>query len=54
MEQWAGCVAGALLESDYTAKIAAVGFTGVTSVATDYPGGKGVASAAVTAKKPAV
>ena len=54
MEQWAGCVAGALLESDYTAKIAAAGFTGVTSVATDYPGGKGVASAAVTATKPAV
>ncbi len=53
MEQWAGCVAGALLESDYTAKIAAAGFTGVTSVATDYPGGKGVASAAVTATKPA-
>lgn len=53
MEQWAGCVAGALLESDYTAKIAAAGFTGVTSVATEYPGGKGVASAAVTATKPA-
>ena len=53
MEQWAGCVAGALLESDYTAKIAAAGFTQVASDAKEYPGGKGIASAAVTATKPA-
>ena len=52
IEQWAGCIAGALLETDYKAKIVAAGFTGVTSVATDYPGGTGVASAAVTATKP--
>jgi ubiquinone/menaquinone biosynthesis C-methylase UbiE len=53
MEQWAGCVAGALLESDYTAKISAAGFADVSSVPTEYPGGKGIASAAVTAVKPA-
>ena len=53
MEQWAGCVAGALLESDYTGKIRTAGFGEVTSVATEYPGGKGIASAAVTAVKPA-
>ena len=29
MELWAGCVAGALSESDYRAKLAAAGFTGI-------------------------
>jgi SAM-dependent methyltransferase len=53
MEAWAGCIAGALLESDYLGKIAAAGFQDVTSVATEYPGGKGIASAAVIAVKPA-
>ncbi len=53
MEAWAGCIAGALVESDYLAKIAGAGFTDVTSTATEYPGGKGIASAAVVALKPA-
>ena len=52
MEQWAGCIAGALLESEYTGKIAAAGFQDVTSDASEYPGGKGIASAAVVATKP--
>ncbi|MCC7365162.1 MAG: arsenite methyltransferase [Dehalococcoidia bacterium] len=52
MEQWAGCIAGALLESDYLAKIAAAGFVDVTSDAKEYPGGKGIASAAVVATRP--
>ncbi|HVC95106.1 MAG TPA: arsenite methyltransferase [Pirellulales bacterium] len=52
MEQWAGCIAGALLESDYVAKIEAAGFERVTSVAAGYPGGKGLASANVVAHKP--
>jgi SAM-dependent methyltransferase len=29
MELWVGCVAGALAEADYTAMLAAVGFTGI-------------------------
>ena len=52
MEQWAGCIAGALLESDYLAKIEAAGFERVTSVAAAYSGGKGLASANVVAYKP--
>ena len=52
MEQWAGCIAGAMLETDYLAAIRAAGFENVTSVATAYEGGKGLASAAVTATKP--
>jgi ubiquinone/menaquinone biosynthesis C-methylase UbiE len=52
MEQWAGCIAGALLESEYTAKIAAAGFERVTSTPSEYPGGKGIASASVVAFKP--
>jgi SAM-dependent methyltransferase len=52
MEKWAGCVAGAMLESDYLDQIRAAGFVDVTSVATEYPGGAGIASAAVTARKP--
>jgi SAM-dependent methyltransferase len=52
MEKWAGCIAGALLESDYLAKIRAAGFEDVTSQATEYPGGNGIASAAVVAVKP--
>ncbi|MEX2080850.1 MAG: arsenite methyltransferase [Dehalococcoidia bacterium] len=53
MEQWAGCIAGALLERDYLDAIERAGFTDVRSIATEYPGGKGIASAAVTALKPA-
>jgi len=52
MEAWAGCIAGALLESDYLDKIRAAGFTDVTSDATEYPDGRGIASAAVVAVKP--
>jgi SAM-dependent methyltransferase len=52
MEKWAGCIAGALLEQDYLAKIRAAGFADVTSEAAEYPGGKGIASAAVVAVKP--
>ncbi|WP_322819570.1 arsenite methyltransferase [Tepidiforma sp.] len=53
MEKWAGCIAGALLESEYLDHIRAAGFVDVTSTATEYPGGRGLASAAVTARKPA-
>lgn len=52
LEKWAGCIAGALLESEYLAKIRAAGFVDVTSQATEYPAGKGIASAAVVATKP--
>jgi len=39
MELWAGCVAGALSESDYRAKLAAAGFTGIdTEVTRVYDG----------------
>lgn len=53
MEQWAGCVAGALLESDYLDAIKAAGFVEVVSVATEYPDRAGLASASVTARRPA-
>ena len=52
LEKWAGCIAGALFESDYLARIRAAGFEDVTSQAVEYPGGKGIASAAVVAVKP--
>ena len=52
LEAWAGCIAGALVEADYIAKINAAGFEKNTSDATEYPGGKGIASAAVVAYKP--
>lgn len=52
MEAWAGCIAGALLESEYLDAIRAAGFVDVTSQATEYPGGRGIASAAVVATKP--
>ncbi|MCC6386763.1 MAG: arsenite methyltransferase [Dehalococcoidia bacterium] len=52
MEKWAGCVAGALLESDYLGAITAAGFSDVTSVASEYDGGRGLASASVVAFKP--
>ncbi len=52
MEQWAGCIAGALVESEYVAKIQGAGFERVTSSAVEYPGGKGIASADVVAYKP--
>jgi arsenite methyltransferase len=52
MEQWAGCIAGALLESDYLAKIRAAGLVDVVSTATEYAKGNGLASASVVAVKP--
>ncbi|MGH2632394.1 MAG: arsenite methyltransferase [Tepidiformaceae bacterium] len=52
MEQWAGCIAGALLESDYVAKIERAGFERVVSTAAEYAGGKGLASANVVAYRP--
>ena len=51
MEKWAGCIAGALLESDYLGKIAAAGFHDITSVTSEYPDGRGIASAAIVAFK---
>jgi SAM-dependent methyltransferase len=53
MEQWAGCIAGALLESDYVGKIEAAGFVDVISTAAAYEKGNGLASASVVAVKPA-
>ena len=53
MEAWAGCVAGAMLETDYLAAITAAGFVNVTSDATEYPDRNGLASASVVAVKPA-
>jgi SAM-dependent methyltransferase len=51
MERWAGCIAGALLESEYLAKIAVAGFSDVTAVTSEYKGGSGIASANVVAFK---
>ncbi|MEX0781081.1 MAG: arsenite methyltransferase [Dehalococcoidia bacterium] len=51
MEAWAGCIAGALQESDYVGKIEAAGFADVASTAAEYSGGKGIASANVVAYK---
>jgi 2-polyprenyl-3-methyl-5-hydroxy-6-metoxy-1,4-benzoquinol methylase len=39
MELWAGCVAGALSEDDYRAKLAAAGFTGIGIEVTRVYGG---------------
>lgn len=52
MEQWAGCISGALEETDYLEKVRGAGFVDVVSVAAEYAGGKGIASASVTARKP--
>lgn len=52
MEQWAGCIAGALQEEEYLEHIRRAGFEQVSSVASPYSGGKGIASAAVVAVKP--
>ncbi len=52
IEKWAGCIAGALPETDYLTKIRAAGFVDVVSQAGEYPGGRGLASAAVVAIKP--
>jgi SAM-dependent methyltransferase len=52
LEQWAGCVAGALLEREYLEKITAAGFTGVTSIARGHGGDRGIASADVVGFKP--
>lgn len=53
LEAWAGCIAGALLESEYRAKLAAAGFIGIQSTWTEYPGKGGLASANFLAFKPA-
>ncbi len=45
-------LAGALQESEYLDKIRAAGFVNVSSKASEYPGGNGLASAAVVAVKP--
>lgn len=52
MEQWAGCIAGALLEEEYLDHIRRAGFMDVSSTTSAYQGGKGIASAAVVAVKP--
>jgi ubiquinone/menaquinone biosynthesis C-methylase UbiE len=52
MDEWAGCIAGAMLESEYVAAIERAGFERVTSEAAEYAGREGVASAAVVAYKP--
>jgi ubiquinone/menaquinone biosynthesis C-methylase UbiE len=53
MEQWAGCIAGALLEADYLASIERAGFERVSSDPVEYPDRNGLASAAVVAYRPA-
>lgn len=53
LEQWAGCISGALLESEYVAKIRAAGFDNVTSDAREYELGKGLATTNVVATRPA-
>ena len=40
MELWAGCIAGALSDTDYRAKLAAAGFTGVDVEVTRVAGGE--------------
>ena len=40
MELWAGCIAGALSDTDYRAKLAAAGFTGVDVEVTRVYGGE--------------
>lgn len=52
MEQWAGCIGGALLEADYLGKLRTAGFVDVESTLTVYEAGKGLASASVLAVKP--
>jgi ubiquinone/menaquinone biosynthesis C-methylase UbiE len=52
MEQWAGCIAGALLDQEYRDAITAAGFEVTHFEAAEYPGGKGIASASVVAVKP--
>ncbi len=52
MEQWAGCIAGALEEDAYLEHIRRAGFEQVSSTTSPYEGGKGIASAAVVAVKP--
>ncbi|MSQ42497.1 MAG: methyltransferase domain-containing protein [Dehalococcoidia bacterium] len=51
LEQWAGCVAGALLLDDYLAAIRAAGFVDVD--ARYEPSERGLVSAAVFARRPA-
>ncbi len=53
MDEWAGCIAGAMLESEYLAAIERAGFERVSSEASEYAGREGIASAAVVAYRPA-
>ena len=53
MEAWAGCIAGAMLREDYHAAITEAGFTALSDTISEYPGGKGIASANVIAYRPA-
>ncbi len=52
MDQWSACVGGAIEERAYLDAIAAAGFTDITSVATEYDGARGLASANIVAFKP--
>jgi len=52
MDQWSACIAGAIEERTYLDAIAAAGFTDITSVAAEYDGARGLASANIVAFKP--
>jgi ubiquinone/menaquinone biosynthesis C-methylase UbiE len=54
MEQWVGCVAGALDEADYRAKLAAAGFADVDlEVTREYDTDGAIVSAFIRASRPA-
>jgi arsenite methyltransferase len=52
LESWAGCIAGALVVGEYTAKLAAAGFSDVRTRLGDDGGDRGFTSAYVEAEKP--
>lgn len=52
MDEWAGCIAGAMLESEYLGAIERAGFERISSDPSEYEGREGIASAAVVAYKP--
>jgi SAM-dependent methyltransferase len=49
MDQWAGCVAGAIEAKDYIAAIEGAGFRDVTANIREHGGGRGTASADIVA-----
>ncbi len=53
MDEWAGCIAGAMLETEYLAAIERAGFERISSETSEYDGREGIASAAVVAYRPA-